>query len=192
MKHTIKWGNLVEGAKVQMEVFTRSAKKAASTLREAVRFSMLTPFRPGEVFGATATAMQYGIKDPYKKGAYGLPGGKTAMDLLAGLASFRNAQGEAIGLNRAVYAIARGERRMLRAYGVDVQQAHERSIEKGKAGSWAYVSSMLEQLGKMPQVMNMAKAHSESMAGMWSTIAGFAEEFWRNVSGAAEGYMELL
>lgn len=192
-KHAVKWGNLVERATIQMELFTGSQEKTAKTMKELTRFAMKTPFKLGETFTAGAMATQFGVNDLLKKGAYGLPKDKTAMDLFAGLGSFMDIHGEVIGLNRAVYAWARGERRMLRAFGPGVQEAHEKSLaEGGKAGSRGYRMKFLEEIGKLPEVMAAAEKHANSLAGMWSTIAGYAEEFWIQIAGVAQDRAGIL
>lgn len=186
LQKTFEFGNLVEGAKIQMELFTGSMQKTSDIIKAARRFSLITPFGPAEVLGATASALQFGI-DPYGKNKYGLKGEKTAMDIIGGLASFRNPMtGESIGMNRAAYAVAGGDTRLLRPFGSDVRAAYETAKGAGPLRSAAFTSKFLEELGKLPKVLNMAKAQSDSMAGMWSTIAGFAEEFFMSLSGAGE------
>jgi hypothetical protein len=185
-KKTFEFGNLVEGSKVQLTQFLGSEKAAIKDISQARKFSLLTPFGPAEVLGATASARQFGI-DPFGKNKYGLKGNKTAMDIIGGLASFRNPMtGESIGMGRAAYAVAGGDTRLLRPFGSDVRAAYETAKKSGPLRSEAFTSKFLEELGKLPKVLNMAEAQSNSMLGMWSTIAGFAEEFWMALSGAAE------
>lgn len=186
MKKTFEFGNLIEGSKVQLTQFLGSEKAAIKDLTQARKFSLLTPFGPAEVLGATASARQFGI-DPFGKNKYGLKGNKTAMDIIGGLASFRNPMtGASIGMGRAAYAVAGGDTRLLRPFGSDVRAAYETAKGAGPLRSQAFTSKFIEELGKLPKVLNMAEAQSDSMLGMWSTIAGFAEEFWMALSGAAE------
>jgi hypothetical protein len=130
-------------------------------------------------------AQQYGI-DMFAKGKYGLGANRSASEIVAGLASFRNAQGEAVGLNRAVYAIAGGDTRLLRPFGPQVRAAYEASKKAGALRTSAQINAFLEGLGKIPQVMEMAKMYSETVSGLWSTIVGYGEEFWIRFSGAGE------
>ena len=186
MKKTFEFGNLVEGSKIQLTQFLGTEKAAIKDITGARKFSLLTPFGPAEVLGATASARQFGI-DPFGKNKYGLKGDKTAMDIIGGLASFRNPMtGKSIGMGRAAYAVAGGDTRLLRPFGSDVRAAYETAKGAGPLRSQAFTSKFIEELGKLPKVLNMAEAQSESMLGMWSTIAGFAEEFWMALSGAAE------
>jgi phage-related protein len=186
MKKTFEFGNLIEGSKIQLTQFLGSEKAAIKDLVQARKFSLLTPFGPAEVLGATASARQFGI-DPFGKNKYGLKGNKTAMDIIGGLASFRNPMtGASIGMGRAAYAVAGGDTRLLRPFGSDVRAAYETAKKSGPLRSQAFTSKFIEELGKLPKVLNMAEAQSDSMLGMWSTIAGFAEEFWMALSGAAE------
>jgi len=185
-KKTFEFGNLVEGSKIQLTQFLGSEKAAIKDITQARKFSLLTPFGPAETLGATASARQFGI-DPFGKNKYGLKGDKTAMDIIGGLASFRNPMtGQSIGMGRAAYAVAGGDTRLLRPFGSDVRAAYETAKGAGPLRSEAFTSKFLEELGKLPKVLNMAEAQSNSMLGMWSTIAGFAEEFWMALSGAAE------
>ena len=185
MKETFSFGNLIEGSIAQLKVFTGSVEKSHAIMEEAIRFSMLTPFKPGETFAATSMAQQYGI-DMFAKGKYGLGANRSASEIVAGLASFRNAQGEAVGLNRAVYAIAGGDTRLLRPFGPQVRAAYEASKKAGALRTSAQINAFLEGLGKIPQVMEMAKMYSETVSGLWSTIVGYGEEFWIRFSGAGE------
>lgn len=186
VKAVFKLGNIVEQARIQFELFTGSQKKALELVKGAREFSRKTSYQPQEVVSAAGAAVRYGITDPFKKGAYKLPENKTAMDVFGALGSFTNARGEEIGLDQAVLAIGRGERRVLRQYGLDVQAAHVKSLEKGLAGSQRYISSMLEELGKMPAIMNMMEMKQNSMAGLWSTITGYIEEAIMDFTGAGE------
>jgi hypothetical protein len=121
MKKTFEFGNLVEGATLQLEVLTQNVQRAHGMMREARMFSIRTPFTPSETFMATAMAEQFGI-NPYRKGAYNLGQNRFAMEVIAGLGSYRDIQGRPMGMARAVYALARGDRRLLRPYGTQVQQ----------------------------------------------------------------------
>lgn len=186
MKQTFHFGNLVEGAKVQLTQFLGSERAAIRDIKAAREFSLKTAFGPAETFGAAASARQFGI-DPFATNKYGLKNGKTAMDIIAGLGSFRNPMtGEKIGLNRAAYAVAGGDTRLLRPFGADVRAAYETAKGAGPLRSAAFVSKFIEELGKLPKVLNMAEAYEKTMEGRWSTIAGYAEEFWMALSGASE------
>lgn len=178
-------GNIIEGNLIQMEVLLGNAHRANAMMREAIRFSVLTPFTPEETFGAVTASLQYNI-DPFKKGAYGLGQNQNVMQILSGLGSFRDIQGNALGVERAAHAVMRGDYRLLRPYRGIVQPAFETAKKAGHVGTPAFTQKFIEELGKIPQIMAMAERHSNSMAGMWSTIKGFAEEFWIAVSGAGE------
>jgi hypothetical protein len=183
MYKTFSFGNLVEGAITQLEVITGSAEKAREMMGKAIRFSMITPFKPAETFGATAMAAQFGI-DPFRTGAYGLAPGQHFMQIASGIASYKNAQGEMLGLHRAVYGLLAGDRRLLRPVMGLVQPAYEVAKKAGPIGSQAYREKFIEGLGKVPQIMNMALKYSDTMVGMWSTIVGYWEQFWIDFGGA--------
>jgi hypothetical protein len=180
------YGNLVEGALIQMELLTGSAKKAQYEMKEAMRYSLITPYRPAEVLGATATSLQYGI-DPFKKGAYGLGKNRNAMEIFGGLGSFRDLRGNMLGVERMTTAVLRGDYRLLRPVRGIVGGAYDKAKATGfKVGTQGFNEKFIEELGKVPAIMNAAKKNSESMAGLWSTISGFGQEFWVAISGAGE------
>ena len=178
-------GNLIEGNLIQMEVLLGNQRRANDMMKEAIRFSMLTPFTPEETFGAVTASLQYNI-DPFKRGAYGLGQNQNVMQILSGLGSFRDIRGQALGVERAAHAVMRGDYRLLRPYRGIVQPAFETAKKVGHVGTPAFTQTFIRELGKIPQIMAMAERHSNSMAGMWSTIKGFAEEFWISISGAGE------
>jgi hypothetical protein len=185
MEKTFEMGNLVEGALIQMKVITNSSIKAHELLKASMKESLVTQFSPSQMLAATQMAIQYGLK-PYQAGAHGLGKDQTLMKIISSMGSFRDSQGKALGPEKAIYAIARGDRRLLRPYGRDVGMAYEEAKKAGVTGSAAFVDKFIEKLGKIPYLMEMGKEQSDSMAGAWSTIAGFAEEFWFAFSGAGE------
>jgi len=184
---TFEMGNLVEGAMLQMQQISGRSEKSTieGLLKPAMKESLLTQFTPAQMLSATQMAVQYGI-DPFKQGGHGLNKDTTAMKLISSMGSFRDSHGKAMGPERAIYAIARGDRRLLRPYGRDVQNAYEESKSAGKTGSGAFVDTFISKLGKIPYLMNMAEKQARTMAGEWSTISGFTEEFFFALSGAGE------
>lgn len=185
MKKTFEFGNLVEGSIIQMEAITGNEKKARGLIDKAIENSLKTQFTPGQAIGATQMAVQYGV-DPFAEGKYGMKGKTTAMDVINAMGSFRDSEGKAMGPQRAIYAITRGDRRLLRPYGRDVQNAYESSKEAGNVGSAAFVDTFMEKLAKIPYLLTLAEKQSNSMVGLWSTISGYAEDFWIYFSGAKE------
>ena len=49
-----------------------------------------------------------------------------------------------------------------------------------------YGYQMIEELAKVPKIMALANEQADTMATMWSTITGYAEEFWMDLTGAGE------
>jgi phage-related protein len=185
MQKTFEFGNLVEGSIIQMEAITGNEKKSRKLIDKAIENSLKTQFTPGQAIGATQMAVQYGI-DPYAEGKYGMKGKSTAMDVINAMGSFMDSEGKAMGPQRAVYAITRGDRRLLRPYGRDVQNAYESSKEAGNVGSAAFVDAFMEKLAKIPYLLTLAEKRSNSIEGLWSTISGYAEDFWIYFGGARE------
>lgn len=185
MRQTFKFGTLVENSLVALEVLQGSTARAQKTMKDAMRFSLLTPFTPSEVFSATQAAAQYNI-DLYKKGAYGLKGNQNVAQILAGMGSFVDLSGNKIGMARAAHAVMRGDYRLLRQYRGLVSPAFETAKQAGKVGTPQFTQKFIEELGKIPQIMEMAKKQSETVSGLWSTISGTFEEFWMKFSGAGE------
>ncbi|MFW9871950.1 MAG: hypothetical protein ACFFG0_02535 [Candidatus Thorarchaeota archaeon] len=185
MRKAFKVGALVENSLVALEVLQGSAKRARQTMREAMRFSLLTPFKPTEVLAATQAAAQYNI-DLYKKGGYGLRKDQNVAQILAGMGSFVDMSGKKIGMARAAHAVMRGDYRLLRQYRGLVSPAFEEAKAAGKVGTPQFTRKFIEGLGKIPQIMDMAEKQSLTVSGLWSTIAGTFEEFWMRFTGAAE------
>jgi hypothetical protein len=185
LNKTFHFGNLVEQARITLETITGSVAKASVMMREAIKYSVLTQFKPGEVLSATSMMARYGV-DPFKKGGYGLGKDKMAIEIIAGMASMPGMGGHPIGLDRAVNALAGRDIRVIKAFGPGGITAYEEAKKMGVSGSTAFISKLLEGLGKIPYIMEIAKRQSESVAGLWSTISGFAEETWIAISGAQE------
>lgn len=183
ISETFKFGTMVESSLMAMEVFTGNARKARDIMKEARLYSVKTPFTPTEVFSATQSALQFGL-DPYAKGKYGLGKDKHLMDIIGGLGAYQDIHGKPLGMNRAIYAIQRGDMRLLRPYGRDVIAAHQTASAAGKAGSQPYIETFIKELGKLPQVMQMAERQSMTILGLWSTISGIWQEMWIAISGA--------
>jgi len=184
-REAFKHGMMVESAKMVMEVLTGSETRASSLVTAARKYSIRTLFKPEEVLGATTTAIQRGI-DPYKKGAYGLAKNKTAMDIFSGLGSMINPlTGKVLGVNRMAEAILRGDYRLLRPVRGIINPAYEAAQKSGyKVGTPGFNIKFIEELGKIPQIMELAKRQSETIQGLWSTISGLWQEFWMDFTGA--------
>ena len=183
----IKMGTFVEARMVQMEVLTGSSKKSRQLTGEAIDYSVKTPFTPSQVFSATSTAVQFGFKDVFKKGAYGLGKDKTLADIAAGLGSVPDLAGKMMGMDRMMNAIMRGDYRLLRPVRGMVQPAYEKAKATGsKVGTPLFNQTFVKALGKIPAIMNLAEKQSNTVAGLWSTIAGFADVFWISLSGVTQ------
>jgi hypothetical protein len=187
LREAFKHGMLVEGSKIIFETLTGSMERASKLITGSRRYSVLTPFTPEEVLGATTTSIQYGIK-PFEKGGYGLAPGKTAMDIFAGLGSMINPlTGAALGINRMATAVLRGDYRLLRPVRGIVNPAYEAAKATGyKVGTPEFNEKFINELGKIPAIMQLAERHSTSVKGLWSTISGMWEEFWMDFTGAGE------
>lgn len=182
----VKMGVFVEGRMTQIEVLTGSAAKSRQLTKEAIKYSIITPFSPSQVFAATSTAVQFGFKDVYKKGAYGLGKDKSLADIAAGLGSVPDLSGKMMGMDRMMNAIMRGDYRLLRPVRGMVQPAYAKAKATGhKVGTPGFNKVFVESLGKIPAIMNLAEKQSNTVAGLWSTIAGFADDFWIAISGVA-------
>jgi hypothetical protein len=186
-REAFKHGIMAESSKIIMETLTGSEKRAVDLIAKAREYSVRTLFKPEEVLGATTTAIQRGI-DPYKRGAYGLAANKNAMDIFAGLGSMMNPlTGKVLGVNRMTEAILRGDYRLLRPVRGIINPAYEAAQKSGfKVGTPGFNERFIEELGKIPAIMELAKKQSESIQGLWSTISGLWQEFWMDFSGATQ------
>lgn len=185
-REAFKHGMMVESSKIIMETLTGNEAMASDLIKKARKYSVWTMFKPEEVLGATTTAIQRGI-NPYKMGAYGLAKDKNAMDIFAGLGSMTNPlTGQVLGVNRMAEAILRGDYRLLRPVRGIINPAYEKAkaTSGGNVGTPAFNVKFIEELGKIPAIMELAKRQSESVQGLWSTISGLWQEFWMDFTGA--------
>jgi hypothetical protein len=182
LKQILHFGNLIEQTKITFEAVTGSAHKAVQMIAGMREFSRKTQFLPEDIIGSSAMLVKYGV-DPFKKGK----SGRTAMELMGGLASMPGMGGQPIGLSRAINAaIAGRDIRPLKALGPDVLAAYEKARAAGTSGSPAYVKTMMQELEKIPVIMKLFDLQINSVKAKMSTIAGYAEEIWMDISGAGE------
>ncbi len=186
MERTFHYGNIIEQSRMVLTSIWNSEKRAVKAIQGMREFSRITQHSPEEVVGATTMLAKYNV-DPFEKGAYGLAGNKNVMNLMSGLAAMPGMGGQPIGLDRAVNAaIAGRDVRPLKALGPEVLAAYEKAREAGMSGTPEYIKVMLEELAKVPKIMELANAQANQLSTMWNTIKGYAEEFFMDFSGAGE------
>ena len=190
VKHVVgqiaHFGNIIEQSRIVLKSIYGSDRKAVETIRGMREFSRKTHHTPEEVVGATTMLAKYGL-DPFKKGTHGLAPDKHVMNLMSGLAAMPGMGGKTIGLDRAINAaIAGRDVRPLKALGPEAIAAYEKARQAGISGTPEYVRVMIEELAKVPKIMALANEQADTMATMWSTITGYAEEFWMDLTGAGE------
>lgn len=185
-ENLFKYGNLLEQSKIVLKSIYGSETKATDTLRGMREYSRKTQFLPEEVVGATTMMAKYNV-DPFKKGNYGLPAGSHVMNLMSGLAAMPGMGGKPIGLDRAVNAVIAGrDIRPIKALGPEAIAAYELAKKSGTSGSPAFIKTMLTELAKVPKILALGNEQMNTMSGLWSTIAGYAEEVFMDISGAGE------
>lgn len=186
LRQIFKFGNVIEQAKMVMESIYGSENRALKTVAGMREFSRKTQFLPEAIVGGTTMLIKYGV-DPFKKGAFGLAKDKHAMDIMAGLAAMPGMEGQPIGLSRAINAaIAGRDIRPLKALGPEVLAAYTKARKAGISGSPEYIKVMMTELAKIPRIMALAEAQLNTMTGMWSTIKGYVEEIFMDISGAEQ------
>jgi hypothetical protein len=186
MERTFHYGNIIEQSRMVLTSVWNSEKRAVKAISGMREFSRITQHSPEEVVGATTMLAKYNI-DPFEKGTHGLAGNKNVMNLMSGLAAMPGMGGVPIGLDRAVNAaIAGRDVRPLKALGPEVIAAYDKAREAGMSGTPEYIKVMLEELAKVPKIMQLANAQADTLATMWSTITGYAEEIFMDISGAGE------
>ncbi|MCP4648818.1 MAG: hypothetical protein GY853_01880 [PVC group bacterium] len=186
LKKTFHYGSIIEQSKMVLESIYGNEAQAVRTIKGMRDFSRRTQFLPETIVGGTTMLAKYGV-NPFEKNTYGLKGGKTAMDLMAGLAAMPGMGGQPIGLDRAVNAaIAGRDIRPLKALGPEVLAAYQKARDAGISGSPEYIRVMLTELAKLPKILRLANAQMFTMSGMWSTITGFAEEIFMDIAGAGQ------
>lgn len=200
MKKMVEYGTEIENQMMMWEVVMGSRERARQTMQEALRFSLLTPFTPTEVFGATTAASTYNL-DMYRRGAYGLGQNQNLAQIISGMGAVPGGHltgGAPLGMVRAMHAVARGDLRLLRPYrglmrtAVDPNSgqqydAYEAAKAAGPIGSSTFLNKLIEGLGRVRAFSELAERQSNTISGLWSTITGYVEEFWIKLGGAAEG-----
>lgn len=183
---TVEQGKFLERSITQLEVLYHGDKnKARDTMKKVNRYALLTPFTPTDVMGAAVVSSEWKV-DMFKKGAYGLKPDQDAAKIFAGVGSFTDTDGNDIGMTRAAQALLRGDYRMLKNVRGVVDPAWQKAKTVGQVGTAKFNEKFIEELGKVPEIMNMAEARSRTVAGLWSDIAGFSEKFRQDFSGAGE------
>lgn len=186
MERTFHYGNIIAQSKMVLKSIWNSERRAVEAIKGMREFSRITQHSPEEVVGATTMLAKYNV-DPFEKGAYGLAGNKNVMNLMSGLAAMPGMGGQPIGLDRAVNAaIAGRDVRPLKALGPEVIAAYDKARQAGMSGTPEYIKVMLEELAKVPKIMELANEQANQLSTMWSTITGYAEEFFMDISGAGE------
>lgn len=190
VKHVVgqiaHFGNIIEQSRIVLKSIYGSDDKAVKTIQGMREFSRKTQFEPEQVVGATTMMAKYNV-DPFKTGQYGLAKNKHVMDLMAGLAAMPGMGGKAIGLDRAVNAVIAGrDIRPIKALGPEAMAAYSKAKGVGMSGSPEFIKVMITELAKVPKIMALANEQADSMQGLWSTITGYAEEFWMDLAGAGE------
>lgn len=188
MDPIIKAGESAEGSITTLTVLLGSEEKALKAYNKAIEMSTRTPFDPREVASATALAAQFGQTDVFSKSLQGANNTKTSvMEIIAGMASFRDMEGNFIGMQRAASALLRGELAMLDNYRGLVMPAYNEAKKIAQVGTPEFVKSFVAQVAKIPAFMEMAKAQAESYSGILSTIKGHIGLIFLHLSGAAMG-----
>lgn len=185
-ENIFKQGNMLEQSKIALKSVYGNEKQAINTLHGMREFSRKTQFTPDEVMGPTTRAALFGV-DVFKKGNYGLAKDKTVMDMFGGMASMPGMNGQKLGLDRIVNTVVAGrDIRPMKALGPEAMAAWDKAKTVGKSGSAAFTETLIKELAKVPKYMALANEQADSMKGLWSTITGYAEEFFMDVSGAGE------
>lgn len=186
LENIFKQGNILEQSKITLKAVYGNEKQAVSTLRSMREFSRKTQFSPDEVMGPTTRMAMFGL-DPFKKGSHGLSKDKHLMDLFGGMAAMPGMKNQQLGLDRIVNSVVAGrDIRPIKALGPEAMAAWDVAKGSGKAGSAAFTKTLITELAKVPKYMALANEQMNSMKGMWSTIAGYTEEIFMDISGAGE------
>jgi hypothetical protein len=186
MERIFHYGNIIAQSKMVLTSVWGSERRAVEAIKGMREFSRRTQHSPEEVVGGTTMLAKYNV-DPFAKGAYGLAKDKNVMNLMSGLAAMPGMGGQPIGLDRAINAtIAGRDVRPLKALGPEVTEAYDKARQAGRSGTDPYIKVMLEELAKIPKIMALANAQADQLSTMWSTITGYAEEFFMDISGAGE------
>ncbi|MCK5015946.1 MAG: hypothetical protein KAS32_02650, partial [Candidatus Peribacteraceae bacterium] len=184
----LKAGEDAEGSITTLTVLLGSEAKAILAFNNAVKMSQKTPFSPQEVASATALAAQFGVKDAFGKTLVGADNVKlSVMDIVAGMASFRDMQGQFMGMQRAASGLLRGELAMLDNYRGLVMPAYKAAAKQAQVGTPKFVKEFVKGVAQISQITNMAKAQAESYSGVISTIKGHIGLVFLHISGAALG-----
>ncbi len=186
----IKHGIKAEGAMETISILADSHTKALHLYGKALRYAGETPFNPGEMGAATGRAFQFGLTNPFEKAIQGAKKKWSAMDIFAALGSFTDMEGQMIGIGRSMQSLMTGSKRMARPFYGVINEAWEKTKKITRAagqvqGGEVWKKTILEEIGKMPRVMELTRRLSLDVQGAWSTIAGYSTEIWLAMSGIA-------
>lgn len=186
-KKMLDVGLKVEQTFLKMQIMLGSEKGAVKMIKQAKVYSAKTPYSAQMVGAGAAKMTGYGIKGPFEKGAGGLEKDVHAMQVAAGMAL---AGGK--DLNHAISALMRGEVALLDEY-THARVKYNQMIKEGyKLGTEGFRVEFLRRVSQIPEYIKAAKIHSESVAGLWSTISSSTEDMWVAMTGAGRESAEIF
>lgn len=188
MHHGLK----AESAIITMTTLLNSQEKALELYEHALRFAGRTPFDPAEVGAASGRAVQYGLQQPFEKAFKGIGKAYSAMDIFSALGSFTDSQNRMIGVSRAMQAIMTGNLKMARAFRGVIGTAWDDTKKVARVGTKLWGQELLKRIAKIPRVLELAEKRADSITGAWSTIKGYAAEFWVMMSGVSRPGMHTF
>jgi hypothetical protein len=178
LKSIIRAGIEAEDTLVKMGVILGSSTKAAQKYKEAIDFSLITPFVPADVLKAQEKGLENNI-DVFQKGIFGIKG--NIATLAADMAAFA---GQGMTMQQTATAIFRGQLELLEKFPIQARVAHREAVKVAKLGTPEFIQAFIKNLDKVKIWQGSAERLSDTMSGMWSSIVGFLGRIPSLISGA--------
>jgi len=189
-KSSVKAAAGFEQTRIAYETMLGSASKAESVLNDLTKFSTVTPFEPDEVYAAGRVLLAFGEDASSLIGTLRMLGdvsagtGKPLNELVAIYGKIRTkGKAQAEELNMLAEAGIPIIQTLAKMYGKTGDEIYKMASE-GKLGFAEIKAAFGEMTAEGSQFGGMMEKQSESMTGIWSTLAGNIKEVGKSLGNA--------
>ena len=163
----------------KLETSLGDTAKAFDVYQEAVRVADVTPFDTTEVVNSVVKLAAVGV-DAFSQVK------DTGIDVFTTVGNMAGAMGKSVDQSaEAVIDALSGEMERLKEFGITVHSLPP-EIKNMTRGSEEFREALLKHIATLPRFQGGMKKMSQTFKGMSSTLAGFASNFVRTISGVGD------
>lgn len=184
----IQSGIKAEGTIASLTVLLGSETAALKNYAMAIELSRKVPFDESSIVAASALAAQFGMRDAFAKTMVGANNTKVSvMEIVAGMASFRDEEGHMLGMQHATTALLRGNMFMLKNFRGLLLPAYNEAKKIAQPGTVMFSQEFISRVAKIPEFMKMAAIQSQTVESYWNKIKNSSSMIATYFSGVTEG-----